>query len=143
MIQFKQRFSSRDEINNLLGGDLRKGITTSSKFKEILMFMNSGEIYTDYFYPKGTYSHCLYTGIGRKGHQDSLKNNMYNLNLEVLNHKRNGKKFLIFQKDEKEYYFVGEYGLTETHQNIQPDELSQLRRVFVFHLTQLNENFIF
>lgn len=143
MIKFKQKFSSREDINNLLGGDLRKGITTSSKFKVILIFMNGGEIYTDYFYPKGTYDHCLYTGIGRIGNQDSIENNMYRLNLEVLSHRNTNKKILLFEKNESKYFFVGEYKLTETHQNIQPDELNNLRRVFVFHLTQISKEYIF
>ncbi len=29
----------------------------------------------------------MYTGIGRRGYQDSIENNMYDLNAEVLSHK--------------------------------------------------------
>ena len=39
----------------------------------------------------------------------------------------------MFEKKESQYYFIGEYELIETHQNIQPDADDNLRRVFVFH----------
>ncbi|MCL2388634.1 MAG: hypothetical protein FWC89_13965 [Defluviitaleaceae bacterium] len=129
-----QEFSGRQEISDLLGGDVRKGIAPSSKADVILLFRNEDEIYADYFYPNGTYENFMYTGIGREGHQDSLKNNMYNLNIDVLSHRSNGDSLLVFEKRKPKYYFVGEYRLTETHQNIQPDKNNNLRRVFVFHL---------
>ena len=129
-----QEFNTRQEISDLLGGDVQKGIAPSSKANIILLFRNEDEIYADYFYPKGTYDYFMYTGIGREGHQDSLKNNMYKLNIDVLTHKRNNNLLLVFEKRNSKYYFVGEYGLTEMHQNIQPDDNNKLRRVFVFHL---------
>ena len=49
-------------------------------------------------------------------------------------------RFAIEKKD-KAMYFVGEYRLTEMHQNVQPDENGMLRRVFVFHLTQVSDYF--
>lgn len=79
----------------------------------------------------------MYTGIGRIGHQDSLSNNMYNLNIDILSHKRDKKRIILFRKEEKIYKFIGEYKLIETHQNIQPDENNMLRQVFVFHLGQV------
>ena len=51
------------------------------------------------------------------------------------------KHLLVFEKKDKAMYFVGEYRLTEMHQNVQPDENGMLRRVFVFHLTQVSDYF--
>ena len=142
-LSFKQKFNTRQEISVLLGGDTQKGIAVSAQTDTILLFMNDGEIYTDYFYPTGSYSHCMYTGIGRRGHQDSPDENkhMYHLNIEVLSHRTNKKHLLVFEKKDKAMYFVGEYRLTEMHQNVQPDENGMLRRVFVFHLTQVSDYF--
>lgn len=136
-LNFGQCFKSRKEISELLGGDMQKGIAPSSKEPIIMLFTNCGELYTDYFYPKGNYTYCMYTGIGRKGHQDSVQNNMYDLNLAVLSHRAQKKQLLLFEKRNSEYYFVGEYQLMETHQNVQPDDDDTLRRVFVFHLEQV------
>ena len=113
----------------------------SARVDAILLFMNEGEIYTDYFYPAGTYAHCMYTGIGRKGHQDSIGNNMYDLNVAVLSHRADHRHLLVFEKRERALYFAGEYQLTETHQNVQPDETGMLRRVFVFHLSRVGDSF--
>ena len=66
---------------------------------------------------------------------------MYNLNVAVLAHKVGGRKLLIFEKREPDFYFVGEYQLMKTHQNVQPDENNKMRRVFVFHLKQVAEKF--
>ena len=129
-----QKFNSRAEIKALLGGNLMNGITTSSKIDAILLFTNEEELYADYFYPKDTYDNCLYTGIGRRGHQDSLDKKTYNLNIDVLSHKRDKRALLVFEKRETKYYFIGRYQLVETHQNIQPDADDNLRRVFVFHI---------
>lgn len=134
---FNQAFETRKDISMLLGGDLQKGIAKSSKTNTILLFTNEEELYTDYFYPKGTYDYCMYTGIGRNGHQDSIENNMYDLNMDVLTHQANNRHLLVFEKRGTVYYFIGEYQLTETHQNIQPDEDKHLRRVFVFHLKKI------
>ena len=82
----------------------------------------------------------MYTGIGRVGHQDSPSNKMYDLNMAVLTHKKNGRPLLLFQKQSGKYHFVGEYDLTETHQNIQPDDENSLRRVFVFHLKKVSDS---
>lgn len=142
MLKEKQTFNNRKEISDLLGGDLQKGIVPTKKINAILLFTNENEIYTDYFYPKGTYDNCMYTGIGRLGHQDSINNNMYDLNIEVLSHKKRHMPLLIFEKKNSKYYFIGEYELTETHQNIQPDDKNILRRVFVFHLRKVNNKFI-
>lgn len=136
-----QKFNNRQEISDILGGDTQKGISVSAKTNMILLFMNCGEIYTDYFYPTGSYKFCMYTGIGRTGHQDSIENNMYKLNLEVLSHKANHKSLLVFQKTDKAFHFIGEYQLTETHQNVQPDAGGNLRRVFVFHLALVKNEF--
>ena len=84
----------------------------------------------------------MYTGIGRRGYQDSIENNMYDLNVEVLSHRARRKHLLVFEKrKDGALYFAGEYALTETHQNVQPDEDGVLRRVFVFHLAQIAEDF--
>lgn len=139
-LRFQQRFDSRREVSALLGGDMQKGIAVSAKVNAILLFLNQGEIYTD-FYLAGTYQHCMYTGIGRKGHQDSIENNMYDLNIAVLSHRAAHKPLLVFEKRDRALYFVGEYQLTETHQNVQPDEDGVLRRVFVFHLSQVKASF--
>ncbi len=138
MITFKQKFDSRSDISNLLGGDLVKGIATAKKTNSILLFTNENEIYTDYFYPKGTYAYCMYTGIGRYGHQDSLENGMYNLNIAIMTHKKDKRPLLLFEKKQGSYFFLGEYELLETHQNLQPDYSNKIRRVFVFHLKQIN-----
>lgn len=136
-----QIFNSRSEIGDLLGGNLRSGITKSNKLNAILLFTNEAELYADYFYPKGTYDNCLYTGIGRRGHQDSLDNKTYALNIDVLSHQKDERALLVFEKRESKYYFVGEYQLKETHQNIQPDADGNLRRVFVFHIEKLSDVF--
>ncbi|MCL2559409.1 MAG: hypothetical protein FWE07_02880 [Turicibacter sp.] len=148
------KFNSRAEISSLLGGDSVKGIAKSNATQKsaILLFANEEELYADYFYTKTlkkkahAYDKCLYTGIGRKGHQDSLKNSMYSLNLDVLSHKKNGKTLLLFEKritttNNPKYYFIGEYILEETHQNTQPDETGEMRRVFVFHLEKHSDEF--
>lgn len=141
MITFNQQFDSRSDISNLLGGDLVKGIATAEKTDSILLFTNENEIYTDYFYPKGTYKYCMYTGIGRYGHQDSLENSMYNLNISVMTHKKDNRPLLLFEKRQRLYFFLGEYELLETHQNLQPDHNNKIRRVFVFHLKQVNTEY--
>lgn len=140
-LTFKQRFDTRQEISDLLGGDTQKGIAVSAQTDTILLFMNQGEIYTDFFYPAGTYGSCLYTGIGRYGHQDSIENNMYDLNIAVMSHRLNKRHLLLFEKKDKALYFIGEYRLTETHQNIQPDADNKLRRVFVYHLVSIAHSF--
>ena len=134
-------FQSRQEISNLLGGDTQKGITKSSKTPTILMFKNAEELYSDYFYPRGSHDFCMYTGIGRIGHQDSIENTMYNLNIDVLAHTSTGRHLLIFEKERASYIFIGEYELLETHQNVQPDDCGQLRRVFVFHLKKIADTY--
>ena len=53
-LSFKQKFNTRQEISVLLGGDTQKGIAVSAQTDTILLFMNDGEIYTDYFYPTGS-----------------------------------------------------------------------------------------
>lgn len=140
-LTFNQEFHSRKEISDLLGGDVYKGIAVFAKTDTILLFMNEGEIYTDYFYPTGTYQYCMYTGIGRWGDQDSIKNNMYQRNIAVLSHRADKKHLLVFEKREKSRYFIGEYQLTEMHQNVQPDDAGVLRRVFVFHLALIQHTF--
>lgn len=141
-LTFNQKFETRQEITDILGGDAQKGIAISSKYPVILLFTNDKGLYDDYFYPKGTYEYCMYTGIGRRGHQDSAKNNnMYKRNIEVMAHKVNNKNILLFEKRDSDYYFRGEYELTETHQNVQPDEKDKMRRVFVFHLKQKSETY--
>ena len=88
---FNQGFNSRQEISEILGGDSRKGLARSRKEPVILLYTNEEELYSDYFYPNGRYDYCMYTGIGRVGNQDSIENNMYALNIEVLAHKMNGR----------------------------------------------------
>lgn len=136
-----QVFKSRQEISDILGGDRQKGIALSRKASVILLFTNEDELYTDYFYPKGSYDYCMYTGIGRFGHQDSLENNMYDLNIAVLSHQRDERHLLVFEKRDALYYFLGEYRLLETHQNVQPDERNEMRRVFVFHLKKIADTY--
>lgn len=141
MLQLEQgqTFTNRAEISKLLGGNPQSGIALATKGKAILLFKNEEELYSDYFYPRGTYDYCMYTGIGRVGHQDSLSNKMYDLNIAVLSHKKQNTPLLIFEKKKGNYHFVGEYELTETHQNVQPDDNNFLRRVFVFHLRKVSD----
>lgn len=141
LLKINERFKNRKEINNLFGGDLQKGIVKSSKYNAILLFMNKDRLYKDYFYPKKTRKYCMYTGIGPKGHQDSIDNPMYDLNMDVLTHKANDRHLLLFEKTNSEYYFRGEYELVETHQNIQIDKDDNPRRVFVFHLKKIYDNY--
>jgi len=131
-------FINRSEISELFGGNPQSGIVLASKTEAILLFKNEEELYSDYFYPRGSYDYCMYTGIGRNGHQDSLENKMYDLNIAVLSHKRHCRPLLLFEKKKAKYHFIGEYQLTETHQNIQPDDRNSLRRVFVFHLRKVS-----
>ena len=131
-LTFNQKFNTRQEISNILGGDTRKGIAVSAQTNTILLFMNEGEIYTDYFYPTGTYDCCMYTGIGRNGHQDSINNNMYQRNIDVLSHRANKKHLLVFERRNRALHFMGEY---------QPDASGTLRRVFVFHLARVADTF--
>lgn len=141
-LNFDQMFDSRQAVSDLLGGDTRKGIAISRKTPTILLFTNEEELYSDYFYPVGRYEYCMYTGIGRVGHQDSIENNMYSLNIAVLSHEMDRRHLLVFEKRKAKYYFRGEYRLLETHQNVQPDENNKLRRVFVFHLKQITDTYI-
>lgn len=134
-------FNTRREISDLLGGDTQKGIAPSTKINAILLFTNSERLYKDYFYPNESYQYCLYTGIGQVGNQDSIENNMYSLNIDVMNHIRNKKDLLLFESRDSKYFFIGKYVLTETHQNIQPDKYNNLRRVFVFHLKQISDTY--
>lgn len=60
--------------------------------------------------------------------------------MAVLSHKKQGKSLLLFEKKKSTYCFIGEYELTETHQNIQPDDNQLLRRVFVFHLKKIADS---
>lgn len=143
ILTFNQKFISRKEIGDIFGGDLQKGIAKSSKTNAILLFMNKDRLYKDYFYPAKTHSYCMYTGIGPTGHQDSIKNPMYDLNMDVLTHKANNRHLLLFEKVGSEYCFRGEYDLIETHQNIQVDKDNISRRVFVFHLKQVSDSYIF
>lgn len=135
-----QEFESRAEIGELFGCSHQYGITIAKKAEAILLFKNEEELYSDYFYPKGSFDCCMYTGIGRTGHQDSIANKTYDLNMAVLSHKKLNKMLLLFEKRKSKYYFVGEYQLTETHQNIQPDDNNFLRRVFVFHLKKVTDS---
>jgi len=140
-IKHKHEFASRAEIGDLLGGNCQSGITLASKTNAILLFKNEEELYSDYFYPKGTYENCMYTGIGRKGHQDdSVRNRTcYDLNIAVLSHKKCEMPLLLFEKRNAKYYFIGQYELTEMHQNNQPDDENNIRRVFVFHLRKISD----
>lgn len=140
MLEQGQAFASRAAISELLSGNPQSGITLSNKAKAILLFKNEEELYTDYFYPRGSYDYCMYTGIGRVGHQDSMANKTYDLNIAVMSHKQQGRPLLLFEKKKGKYYFVGVYQLTETHQNIQPDDNDTLRRVFVFHLEKVSNH---
>lgn len=141
-IDKNQKFESRKAIQNLLGGNTQKGITKSSNTKAILLFINEEELYTDSIYRKDNSKYLLYTGIGRTGHQDSLKNKNYHLNMAVLTHKANGDALLVFVKKNSNYVFQGCFELIETHQNFQIDDLKELRRVFVFHLQKIADDYI-
>lgn len=142
-ITCKQKFRDRREINKVLGSDIQKGISISNKADAVVLIMNDKELYSDYFYPKNTYDYCMYTGIGRYGHQDSLNNNMYSRNMDVLTHKKDKRTLLVFDRDKNNYIFAGQYELIETHQNVQPDDNHELRRVFVFHLKQISDTYEF
>ncbi len=142
-VKFRQKFKTRQEISDLLGGDTQKGIAKSIKTNTILLFMNEDGLYSDYFYPKGKYDYCMYTGIGRKGHQDNVSNVMYDLNMEIMTHKRNNKNLIVFEHKSNEWIFIGQYELLETHQNVQPDDNNELRRVFVFHLHKISDFYSF
>ena len=41
----------------------------------------------------------MYTGIGRFGHQNSLENNMYNLNIAVMTHKKTRSPYYFSKKE--------------------------------------------
>lgn len=142
-ITYKQKFKGRREINNMLGSDIVKGISLTKNNDAIVLILNDEELYSDYFYPKNTYDYCMYTGIGRYGHQDSLQNNMYDRNMAVLTHKKDKRTLLVFDRDKNNYIFAGQYELIETHQNVQPDDNHELRRVFVFHLKQISNTYKF
>lgn len=114
-----------------------------------MLIINKDELYTDVIYKKDGVNHILYTGIGKIGNQDSVFkdngtiSNCYNLNMEVLSHFANEKALLVFNKEDDKkngsnYECIGEYQLVETHQNVQPDDNGDLRRVFVFHLKEIN-----
>ena len=141
IINNEEYFDNRKEISNLLGGDMVKGIAVSKKYPIILLFANEDELYKDYFYFKTEVQYCLYTGIGKIGHQDSIENNMYDLNISVLGHKKDKKPLLVFRKVKNKYQFSGIYSLIETYQNVQVDESNDLRRVFMFNLKKINNSF--
>ena len=143
IIRYGQEFTGRAEIGDLLGGNHQSGITLASKANAILLFKNEEELYSDYFYPKGTYENCMYTGIGRRGNQDdSVRNKIYyDLNIAVLSHKKCEVPLVLFEKRKTKYCFIGQYELTEMHQNNQPDDENNIRRVFVFHLRKVSDTF--
>ena len=141
-LSLKQKFKDRKDIYNKLGGHNQQGIAISKKYRAILLFRNEEQIYRDDFYSIDN-AKLLYTGIGQKGNQDDCQknNSIYHLNTAVLSHKHEKNKLLVFDKtgNENEYEFLGEYKLTEMHQNIQPDKEGNLRRVFVFHLERITK----
>lgn len=141
-LQVNQKFENRDAIKRLLGGNPQMGITRSSVVKAILLFVNEDELYSDGFFQKDGHEYLLYTGIGRIGHQDSIKNKSYNLNMAILTHRTNQEALLVFAKKNANYIFKGCFELLETHQSIQLDDLQVLRRVFVFHLQKVSDNYI-
>lgn len=141
IINHEEYFDNRKEISNLLGGDMVKGIAVSKKYPIILLFANEDELYKDYFYSKMGVQYCLYTGIGKYGHQDSIENNMYDLNVSVLGHKKDKRPLIVFRKVKNKYQFSGIYSLIETYQNVQVDKSNDLRRVFIFHLKKINNSF--
>ena len=133
----------RADISAMFGGDVNKGIAKPAVREDvILLFANEDEVYLDYFYPKKTHDFCLFTGIGRRGNQDSPEDNKdcYSLNIAVLDHQRTKRSLLLFEKASGQYVFRGEYALTGTSQNIQPDENDELRRVFLFHLKRIRKD---
>lgn len=140
-LQKNQKFENRDAIKRLLGGNPQMGITRSSVVKAILLFINEDELYSDGFFRKDDCEYLQYTGIGRTGHQDSLKNKNYHLNMAVLTHKMNDDALLVFVKKGSNYIFRGRFELIETHQNYQLDDLKELRRVFVFHLKKISDEY--
>lgn len=140
-LKMNQEFENRDAIKYLLGGHPQKGITKSSVVKAILLFINEDELYSDGFFIKDDHEHLLYTGIGRIGHQDSIKNKSYNLNMAILTHRANQETLLVFAKKNSNYFFKGCFELLETHQSIQLDDLQELRRVFIFHLQKISDNY--
>ena len=141
ILRSNHTFASRKEISDLLGGDMQKGIAKSKKTPTILLFTNTAGLYIDYFFPKGSHDFCMYTGIGTNGHQDSINNTMYNLNMAVLTHAADNRHLLLFEKADSSYCFMEEYQLIETHQNVQPDDTGTLRRVFVFHLKKISDTY--
>ena len=68
---------------------------------------------------------------------------MYDRNMDVLTHKKDKRTLLVFDKDKDKYIFAGQYELIETHQNVQPDDNNELRRVFEFHLRQIAKTYKF
>ena len=80
-----QEFTNRAEISELLGGNPQSGITLASNSKAILLFKNEEELYSDYFYPRGSYDYCMYTG--------NHENNVY-INLRGLVTGKRKKKVL-------------------------------------------------
>lgn len=141
-IKYRQKFATRQDISDLIGGDARKGVAKSAKTQTISLFLNEDELYSDYFYEKDNTEYCMYTGIGRIGHQDSIDNVMYDLNMEIMTHKKNGRSLLLFSRKNGVWLFKGVFELTETHQNVQPDDHGDLRRVFVFHLKRIAKQFV-
>lgn len=142
-IKKDQKFENRKSINNLLGGNTQMGITKSTIVSAVLLFVNEEELYSDGFYQNDEAEYLLYTGIGRTGNQDSIMNKTYNLNMAILTHKANKNALLVFvKKSDSSYSFKGSFELIETHQNVQLDDLQQLRRVFVFHLKKVADNYI-
>jgi hypothetical protein len=142
-IKYRQKFATRQDISDLIGGDARKGVAKSAKTQTISLFLNDAELYSDYFFEKGNNKYCMYTGIGRIGHQDSVDNVMYDLNMEIMTHKKNSRSLLLFERKNSVWVFMGVFELTETHQNVQPDDNGNLRRVFVFHLKMIDDRYSF
>ena len=97
-IKAQQAYEKRKDIQEVLGGNLQMGIVKSTKAKAILLFVNEDELYSDRFYSKDGIAYLLYTGIGRIGHQDSIKNKNYYLNTAVLTHKEQENALLVFSK---------------------------------------------
>ncbi|SFR50340.1 5-methylcytosine-specific restriction enzyme A [Pseudidiomarina maritima] len=120
------------DIHEHFGGQRRGGIATPKEHRAVFLFTSPGGEELGYIdgFVDGVF---MYTGEGQLGDMKMQKGN-----LAIRDHKTNGKKLYLFEKQNSKSPFVNFVGEAECigyHEEKRPDRDGNLRNVFVFHLT--------
>ncbi len=121
---------SRSEIHGVFGGQRRSGICTPRNHAVVILFTSvegSKFGYQDGWKEDGFFH---YTGEGQLNDMQMIKGN-----LAILEHAKNGKSLMLFQKVEKDQYrFVDYMKYVGHYEQTIPDAKSTLRRGLIFKL---------